>query len=423
MKRPGSPATCSPAKSPKLVHHSPDDVEADENSYILPCSPRDDGLFCLPVSGPPLMFDFGPVPVTAELARKQQKYLADAWDLLKPAIKIILDDKYDKSKDINCRKIYNAVERACFGDPGKLQLQLFDLIEQECEPHVSAVMQSLERQSSDLSVFLPLVYKSWLDFKRKMMFLSDLAMYQRCDGITLWSVCQKLFHKQLSMSPQLQDRVISGILGLITEERLRKIPYNTDGLLKKLMDMFRGVSKDVFAKPFLDSTSKFYAEEAEQVLQESDISQYLKYVEESLLAEKTKCKKHYFFVASCWSQLLEDLGSRLLKAHAGFLEEGFKLLMDESLMDDIRRMYCIFAMVDLVDDLDSLLKSYILAKGKGARQEGSLRELHTSIEKIWRQCFQDDYLLDKTIRDCFESMGLHVPGEFSDEEQRECMED
>lgn len=35
----------------------------------------------------------------------------------------------------------------------------------------------------------------------------------------------------------------------------------------------------VYKDPFLDSTSKFYAEEAEQVLQRSDISHYLKYVE------------------------------------------------------------------------------------------------------------------------------------------------
>ncbi|EOA20720.1 hypothetical protein CARUB_v10001040mg [Capsella rubella] len=419
MKRPGSPATCSPAKSPKLVHHSPDDVEADENSYILPCSPRDDGLFCLPVSGPPLMFDFGPVPVTAELARKQQKYLADAWDLLKPAIKIILDDKYDKSKDINCRKIYNAVERACFGDPGKLQLQLFDLIKHQCEPHVSAVMRSLEKQSSDLSVFLPLVYTSWLDFKRKMMFLSDLAMYQRCDGITLWSVCQKLFHKQLSMSPQLQDQLITGILGLITDERFGKNANHTTDLLMNLMDMFHGVSKDVFEKPFLDSTSKFYAEEAEQVLQQSDISQYLKFAEGILHAEETKCVKDYFFFASCSLQLMEVLASRLLEAHAGFLEEGFMLLMDESLIDDLRRMYRLFYTADLVDYIDRFLRSYIMAKGEGARQESSLHDLHTRIANIWRQCFREDDLLDKTIRDSFEGMGLHVPGEFSDQEQWE----
>lgn len=95
-------------------------------------------------------------------------------------------------------------------------------------------------------------------------------------------------------------------------------------------------------------------------------------------------------------------GSRL------FLEDGFKLLMDESLMDDLRRMYRLFSRVDSVDYIDRILRAYILAKGEGARQEGSLQELHTSIDKIWHQCFDVYDLLDKTIRDCFEGFGLHV---------------
>lgn len=52
------------------------------------------------------------------------------------------------------------------------------------------------------------------------MLVSDVAMYQTLNGLTLWDVGQKLFHKQLSTAPQLQDQVITGILGLITDERL-----------------------------------------------------------------------------------------------------------------------------------------------------------------------------------------------------------
>lgn len=48
-------------------------------------------------------------------------------------------------------------------------------------------------------------------------------------------------------------------------------------------------------------------------------------------------------------------GSRL------FLEDGFKLLMDESLMDDPRRMYRLFSRVDSVDYIDRILRAYILA--------------------------------------------------------------
>ncbi|XP_010455646.1 PREDICTED: cullin-like protein 5 isoform X2 [Camelina sativa] len=349
------------------------------------------------------------------------KYLADAWELLKPAVKIILDDEY-KSVDIPCTKIYMAVQRACFADadPETVQVHIFGLIEQECEPHLASVLQSLAKQiSDDPSVLLPLVHNCWLDFRRKMLFVSDLAMYVTCNEYTLWDGCQKLFHKQLSMTSQLQHQVITAILGLITDERSGKTTANnTSDFLKNLMEMFLGLSRYVFEKPFLDSTSKFYSEQAEKILQQSDISNYLKYVEGVFHAERKKCREHYFFFAACCLQLPRVLERQLLVAHVSFLEEGFKLLMDESLIDDLGRMYRLFSREDyLLHYLDRSLKSYILAKGEGARQEGSLHELHTSIDKIWRRCFFEDELLDKTIRDFFEGMGLHVPGQW------ECSED
>ncbi|XP_010468454.1 PREDICTED: cullin-like protein 5 [Camelina sativa] len=411
MKRSISPDSLSSARRP--LHHSQDDdddVGAEGNSYILPYTPSDDHYSFLPVSQPIPTFNYGPAPVSAPLNR--EKYLADAWELLKPAIKIILDDEHDKSVDIPCTKIYMAVKRACFADPETVQLHIFDLIEQECEPHLASVLQSLAKQiSDDPSVLLPLVYNCWLDFRRKMLFVSDLAMYLRCNEYTLWDGCQKLFHKQLSMTSQLQHQVITGILGLITDERRSgKAADNTSHFLKNLMDMFHGLSKDVFEKPFLDSTSKFYAEEAEKILQQPDISNYLKYVEGVFHAERKKCREHYFFFAGCCLQLPGVLERQLLEAHLSFLEEGFKLLMDESLIDDLGRMYRLFSRADyLLDYIDRSLRSYILAKGEGARQEGSLHGLHTSIDKIWRRCFFEDELLDKTIRDCFERMGLNVP--------------
>lgn len=64
---------------------------------------------------------------------------------------------------------------------------------------------------------------------------------------------------------------------------------------------------------------------------------------------------------------MKVLESQLLEAHACFLEDGSKLLMDESLMDDLRRMYRLFSRVDSVDYIDRILRVYILAKGEGAR--------------------------------------------------------
>ncbi|CAL9224533.1 unnamed protein product [Arabidopsis halleri] len=98
MKRSLSPDSLSSAKSPKLFHHSPDDGGAEGNSYRLPYTLSDENLSCLPISQarePPAIY-LDPALVKVRRDRKE-RYLAKAWDLLKPAIKIILDDEYKEA--------------------------------------------------------------------------------------------------------------------------------------------------------------------------------------------------------------------------------------------------------------------------------------------------------------------------------------
>jgi len=70
MKRSISPDPFSSTKSPKLVHHSPDDGGAEGNPYRLPFTLSDENLSCLPISQarePPPIFNLDPNSVKGTL--------------------------------------------------------------------------------------------------------------------------------------------------------------------------------------------------------------------------------------------------------------------------------------------------------------------------------------------------------------------
>ncbi|VVB07714.1 unnamed protein product [Arabis nemorensis] len=386
MKRSISPEPFSSAKTAKHVHHSGDDGAEDPVTFLF-----------RPFSSRP------PDP-------NRELYLSDAWKQLKPAINIIFQDAYT-SGVFYYNIVYRAVTRACLAGSGK---QLIDLIKKECEPHISAAIQSLERHNDedDPSVFLPLVEKCWLDFKKKMMLVSDLSMYDTCGGPQFLEIGKRIFQAKLSLATQTQDKLIAGILGLVTDQRLGKTSTNVS-LLKNLMEMFQGGS-DVFVKPFLDSTSEFYAAKAEQVLQQSDISHYLEFVETSLREEEER-KYCYCFSLICWRELIGVVARELLEVKRPLLEKvaplAFTVFMDEGRMDDLKKMHRVLSKAGLVGGfMDRILSSYI--REKGAKEGSSLlKELHTSIDKIWHKCFHGDYGLLKSIRDSFKDLGLglHVP--------------
>lgn len=78
-------------------------------------------------------------------------------------------------------------------------------------------------------------------------------------------------------------------------------------------------------------------------------------------------------------------------------------------MDDLERMHRLLSKVGLVGGfMDRILSSYI--REKGAKEGSSLlKELHTSIDKIWHKCFNNDYVLDNSIRGSFKDLGFDMP--------------
>jgi hypothetical protein len=118
-------------------------------------------------------------------------------------------------------------------------------------------------------------------------------------------------------------------------------------LLQSLLRMFYdlGLYADQFECKFLETTASFYALEAAEQLQLTDVPAYLLHVRARLSQEEDRIQ-HYLHL-STRKVLMHTCLQTLLAVHIEtILDKGFKSLMEQMRLEDLSRMYNLYMMVD-----------------------------------------------------------------------------
>ncbi|THU74123.1 hypothetical protein C4D60_Mb04t30030 [Musa balbisiana] len=336
----------------------------------------------------------------------------DTWATLKSAITAIFLKQPDPC---DSEKLYQAVSDLCLHKMGG---NLYQRIQKECETHISSTMSSLVGQSPDLVVFLSLVEKCWQDFCDQMLTIRGIALVldrtyvkQTPNIHSLWDMGLQLFRKHLALSPEVEHKVVTGLLRLIEKERQGEAIDRT--VLSHLLKMFTalGIYTESFEKPFLVCTSEFYAAEGVKYMQQSDVPDYLRHVESRLHEEHERCL--LYLDASTRKPLVATAEKQLLERHtSAILDKGFTMLMEANRVDDLQRMYTLFQRVDALELIRQALSSYIRGTGQVIIMDEEkdkdlvpyLLEFKASLDKIWEESFFRNEAFSNTIKDSFEHL-------------------
>ncbi|XP_060191854.1 cullin-4-like [Lycium barbarum] len=334
----------------------------------------------------------------------------NTWATLKSAISSIFLKQPDPC---DLEKLYQAVNNLCLHKMGG---SLYQRIEEECETHIVAALQSLVGQSEDLVVFLSLVERCWQDFCDQMLMIRSIALYldrtyvkQTPNVHSLWDMGLQLFRKHLCLASEVEHKTVFGLLQMIESERLGEAVDRT--LLNHLLKMFTalGIYAESFEKPFIERTSEFYAAEGVKYMQQSDVPDYLKHVEVRLHEEHERCL--LYLDASTSKPLIATAERQLLERHiSAILDKGFMMLMDGKRIEDLRRMYSLFPRVEALESLKQTLSSYIRKAGQSIVHDdekdmvSSLLEFKVSVDTIWEESFSKNEAFGNTIKDAFEHL-------------------
>ncbi|KAK1256918.1 Cullin-4 [Acorus gramineus] len=333
----------------------------------------------------------------------------DTWATLKKAISSIF---LKQPNPCDLEKLYQAVSDLCLHKMGG---NLYKRIQEECEAHISAALESLVGQSPDLVVFLSLVEKCWQDLCDQLLMIRGIALYldrtyvkQNPTVRSLWDMGLQLFRKHLSMSPEVEHKTVTGLLRLIEKERLGEAVDRT--LLNHLLKMFTavGIYTESFEKPFLECTSEFYASEGVKYMQQSDVPDYLKHVEVRLHEEHERCL--LYLDASTKKPLVTTAESQLLQHHtSAILDKGFTMLMDAKRIEDLQRMYTLFSRVNALESVRQALSGYIRGTGQSIVMDEEkdkdmvpcLLEFKASLDTIWEESFYKNEAFSNTMKEAF----------------------
>jgi len=184
-----------------------------------------------------------------------------------------------------------------------------------------------------------------------------------------------LFCRELKAHPDVESKVIHGILALIERERLGESLNRS--LIKSLLRMFSALRlyTSSFQPTFLEATRNFYNQESTRHMgAEYSLSDYVSYVQRRLGEEEER-------VRACMEEsvthrpLMDVLDATLLRHHAsGMIEKGFDELMNMHRPNDLAALYSLFARIHKQEMLKDAFAAWSKKKAEAIVKAGCSEE-------------------------------------------------
>ncbi|KAF1329324.1 Cullin family protein, partial [Globisporangium splendens] len=322
----------------------------------------------------------------------------DTWNKLEAAITAV---HRKQTTSFSREELYRSVEDMC---TWKMAARLYKKLEDTCSMFIRARVESLQKSTGDINMFLEAVHQLWEDHCEDMLVIRTIFMYldrtyvmQTPHIASIWDMGLNLLRNNIIQRKHLEAKLIDGLLELIERERKgeainRSYLYN---LLRMLLSL--QLYHSDFETPFLMASERFYTSEGATVAETSSVPQFLLHVEKRLHEESDRVV--HYLDTSTKKQLITVVESKLLKPHvAMLLERGFESLVDGGRIDDLKRMYTLYAKVDAVNDLKTAFSNYIRKRVStlvmDVEQEKNLVEkllqLKVELDKVLSESFQSN---------------------------------
>lgn len=246
--------------------------------------------------------------------------------------------------------------------------RLYSLTENTCAGFIQARVEALQSKTSDVNMLLEAVHQLWQDHCEDMLAIRMIFMYldrtyvmQTPHVASIWDMGLNQLRANIVQRKPLESKLIQSLLELIERERkgeaiARSFVYN---LLRMLLSL--QLYHSDFETPFLLASERFYTAEGVSIAESSNVPDFLVHVDKRLHQENDRVV--HYLDASTKKQLITVVETKLLKPHvAMLLERGFEALMDGARIEDLKRMYVLFAKVDAIDDLKAAFSNHIRKK-------------------------------------------------------------
>lgn len=231
----------------------------------------------------------------------------------------------------------------------------------------------------------------------------------------------KIFREQVALSEKIKPRMVALILESIFQERNGEVINRQS--LKSITQMLveiginsREIYEKEFEQTFLEESAKFYLQEAESFITQTNCAEYLKKAE-CRLSEEEERVDHYLD-ASTEQKIREVAENELIKRHLQTLLEmegsGEEYMLKNDKVEDLNRMYLLTGRIQKNHEsmrsiLHNLVKetgrAIVMDKENQTREKTyvqALIELKDKYDTILIESFGNDKNFQQSLNQAFE---------------------
>lgn len=334
------------------------------------------------------------------------------WERLRDAVSAV-----QSARSVSCslEELYTAVENLCVHN---LAAKVYPRLQGLCDHHAETMINSLASRSSlEALAFLDHVGRTWERYCSQLLLIRQIFLYlDRTYVLTssptrsLFDMGLQLFRAHLGRHPEVERKLVDGLLALIDAERNGEAVDR--GLLKELLRMTSNLAMygDSFQWPFLDRSARYFTAEGERLIQDLDTSAYLEHCERRLAEEYARCDA--YLEPSTKSPLIAAVEGGLVEGHVGQLVgSGFDSLLNADLYSDLKRLYGLCARVGALRALCAAFKTHIQKSGayivldeeKESEMVPSLLTLKRRMDRALHESFSSNTSFANALKEGFEA--------------------
>jgi len=219
----------------------------------------------------------------------------------------------------------------------------------------------------------------------------------------------QIFRTQIASTPDVEKKVVSGILQLIENERNGQSVDRS--LLKNISRMLvsLGMYGESLEKKFISATTQYYGLEGAERSRDMEVSEYLKHVEQRLQSETERVNQYLYMTTR--RPLIAVLERELLEKHAeGLISKGTDQLVENNRTEDLARFFTLLSRVGALPSLKSAFGEYIRRCGsamvedtdKEATFVDDLLLFRAKLENILVTSFDNNQDFGYALKEAFE---------------------
>ncbi|CAK4243326.1 unnamed protein product [Aphanomyces euteiches] len=232
-----------------------------------------------------------------------------------------------------------------------------------CEEHGILLMES--------ALFVERLVGLWEEYCSDLIMIRNLCLYLdrtyviQTNGIpSIYDMGVECFQTSMKCLPALGEKITSAFLQEVERERHGETVQRNH--LKSLVRMTTALhmyTKHV-ERPFLAASEVFYTQEGQLLIESASVGSFLLHVEKRLAEENARLASVMDGNVVTKKAILQVVETQLLSPHVSILlERGFDELASAKRLDDLHRMFELFARVQQLPLLRTSWSKYISSRG------------------------------------------------------------